>query len=124
VRRSALSAKRPTVYDTSDATQESEPSSPPPARNIIGEIYSSRCFEYFKDRREFYSNLSETPAILRQLWDNSFDLGFGIRSAKTGKVVAFTLCFAPRDINDRYTHWVFEAKDVEPRLIAVVINDT
>jgi hypothetical protein len=48
-----------------------------------------------------------TPAILRQLFADSFDLGFGIESHRTGFIAYFTLHLQHRDEDGDITKWVF-----------------
>jgi hypothetical protein len=78
------------------------------AQNVIGEVYDSSMFTHVKERKEFVGELSTTPAVLRQLWNDSMDLGFGIRSAKTGAVVYFTLHDLVRDSDGDLVKLVFE----------------
>ena len=75
--------------------------------NVIGITYSSRQFSYNKDRKMFVGNISEVPGVLRQLWNDSMDVGFGIRSEKTGRVVYFTLDQAVKDDDGDVQYWSF-----------------
>jgi len=96
-------------------------------RSVAGKIFSSRDFTFKKDKNAFISKISETPEVLRYLWHDSLDLGFGIRSVRTGNVVFFTLKSATRDDDGRYLYWVFDVYNPEnnPRfegLVAYVFN--
>ena len=75
---------------------------------IIGQVYDSSWFMHHKDDRLFTSEMSSTNRVLRQLWNDSMDLGFGMRSLKTGKVVYFTLLDIERDDEGDIRYWVFE----------------
>ena len=76
--------------------------------NFIGSIISSRSFDYNSDTKSFASEVSETPEVLRQMFNDSFDLGFAMQSAKTGKLAYFTLVRAERDSEGDMNKWVFE----------------
>jgi hypothetical protein len=67
---------------------------------IIGTVYSSACFSYNKEKKVFTGEISEVPQVLRQLYVDSMDLGFGIQSAKTGNIVYYTLTDMVRDRDD------------------------
>jgi hypothetical protein len=88
---------------------------------IIGAIYSSRDFKYSKDSRQFTSSIRITPAVLRQLWNESFEIGFAIRSERTGKVACFVLKEARKDSEGKYTEWFFESPEI-PQVTALVVN--
>src|SRR5271157_4913440 len=75
--------------------------------DVIGVIYSSDLFRYNAATKHFSSEISNTPAVLRQLWGDSLDLGFGIRSKKTGHVVYFTLEKTKKDGDGAYLFWTF-----------------
>lgn len=76
--------------------------------NVIGTIYNSNQFSHAKDHKLFVSEISLMPQVLRQLWNDAMDLGFGICSAKTGKVIYFTLLDVERDSDGDVIRWVFE----------------
>ncbi len=61
------------------------------AKQIIGEVYSSKDFTYVKSVNTLSSFITDVPGVLRQLWSDSMDVGFAIRSERTGRVVCFTL---------------------------------
>lgn len=84
--------------------------------NVIGNIYSSSLFTYVKEQRCFAGEISMTPGVLRQLWNDAMDLGFGIRSEKTGKIVFFTLQEIERDDEGDICKWkfvVYNPRDLE-----------
>ena len=96
--------------------------------NVIGTIYSSRNFTFLKDSKIFVGEISEVREVLRQLWNDSMDLGFGIRSEKTGAVVFFTLVNTKRDEDGDILQWEFDV--FNPRqlpnlngLTATILND-
>ena len=74
---------------------------------VIGTIYLSSAFTYNKQNKLFTGEISEVPQVLRQLWDDSMDLGFGIRSERTGAVVYYTLKDVERDANGDVIAWHF-----------------
>ncbi len=97
-------------------------------RIVIGVTYPSDLFRYAAEVKVFTSKLSDTPAILRQLWSDSLDLGFGIRSRKTDRVVYFTLKKVEKNDEGDYLRWIFEIynPNLDPRLngLSVIIyND-
>jgi hypothetical protein len=75
--------------------------------NIIGHIFDSRQFTWSRTNRTLVSEVSSTPEILRQLWNDSLDLGFGIRSHKTGQVAFFTLQEQVKNRHQDTIKWVF-----------------
>lgn len=94
--------------------------------NFIGAVYPSSMFTYVKETRTFASEMSMTPAVLRQLWNDSLDIGFGIRSIKTGEVLLFTLVSVDRDNEGEFRVWHFEAFTHDEKLknIKAVIFNT
>jgi hypothetical protein len=96
--------------------------------NVIGTIYSSRNFTYLKDSKIFVGEISELREVLRQLWNDSMDLGFGIRSEKSGRVVLFTLKNIKRDEDNDILQWEFEVYNpnnspILQGLTATILND-
>jgi hypothetical protein len=94
--------------------------------NFIGQCYSSKSFTWNKETQTFSAEISDVPAVLRQMFNDSMDLGFAIQSAKTGNVVYFTLATAERDREGDMACWTFQAVSVRPGLSAikvVVYND-
>lgn len=77
--------------------------------NVIGQIFPSTQFTWSKETRTLVAEISSVPGVLRQLWNDSFDLGFGIRSHKTGNVAYFTLVDQVKDGESDIVMWVFEA---------------
>ena len=76
--------------------------------NIIGTIYSSRNFTYLPNAKTFVGEISEVREVLRQLWNDSMDLGFGIKSHKTGRVVFFTLTGIQKNHDGEIVSWNFD----------------
>jgi hypothetical protein len=94
--------------------------------NFIGQCYSSKSFTWNKETQTFSAEISDVPAVLRQMFNDSMDLGFAMQSAKTGNVVYFTLATAERDREGDMACWTFQAVSVRPGLSAikvVVYND-
>jgi hypothetical protein len=96
--------------------------------NVIGVVFDSKRFTYVKNLKMFVGDISETPEVLRQLWNDSMDLGFGIRSHKTNRVVYFTLKHMLRGDEDEITGWVFDVYNptAHPDLVgltATIYND-
>lgn len=78
--------------------------------NVIGPVFSSRQFSYDKKTKTFSteaSSLGRGVSFLKQLWNDSADTGFGIKSEKTGEVALFTLQQEHRDREGDLTHWTF-----------------
>ena len=95
---------------------------------VIGTIYSSRDFTFLKDSKIFVAEISEVREVLRQLWNDSMDLGFGIRSEKTGAVAYFTLFDTKRDDEGDILQWLFEVYNPQnlpnlDGLTATILND-
>jgi hypothetical protein len=92
---------------------------------VVGKIFSSRLFKYDPSKRLFQSNLTDTPEILRELWADSLELGFGIRSEKTGRIVYFVLESAVREQGE-YVAWNFYAHnpDDDERLLRLYATVT
>ena len=76
--------------------------------NFIGTAILSSAFEFNRSTRVFAAEISEVPAVLRQMFSDSMDLGFAMVSAKTGKLAYFTLVCAERDREGDMITWVFE----------------
>lgn len=90
--------------------------------NIIGAVYNSTQLTYCKKEKCFVGEISEIPKVLRQLWNDSLDIGFGIRSAKTDNVAFFTLVEISNNGEGETLFWVFEPTDksiaANPALLA------
>ncbi len=96
-------------------------------RVVTGKIFSSEKFVYDKDAKQFSSSIDEVPEILRTLWSDSLDLGFGIRSRKSGRVVFFTLKTVSKGNDGEFLSWHFEVWNPLDQeglrgLTAVVLN--
>ena len=76
---------------------------------VIGTVFDSSRFTWDKNLRILTSDISETPEVLRQLWNDQLDLGFGIRSHRTGKVAFFTRVDMVKTYESEVTKWIFEA---------------
>ena len=57
---------------------------------IVGSVYSSDNFEYSSNSKTFSANISKVLHVLSYLWDDGLDVGFGIQSINTGRIVYFT----------------------------------
>jgi hypothetical protein len=69
---------------------------------------------------------SKVPGCLRALWSDNFDLGFVIRSEKTGVKIPFVLFEREIDDEGRYLSWTFAPKTNDSSLKdirAIVEND-
>ena len=92
--------------------------------NFIGFCYSSDNFFWDKKSNTFSADVSEVPAVLRQMFNDSMDLGFAMRSSKTGNIVYFSLATAERDPDGDMLLWSFTSSD---KLLAnvkvIVFND-
>ena len=71
-------------------------------------IYSSSNFFYNKDSRIFTASISKVPSILRQLSEESMDLGFGIQSEKTGVIILYKLINMQRDCDGKIISWHYD----------------
>lgn len=78
---------------------------------IIGTVYSSRDFSFVKSIRCFIADISEVPEVLRQLRSEEFESGFGIRSAKTQRIVYFVLEHVLRNDEGEIINWSFGAEN-------------
>lgn len=59
-----------------------------------------------------------------QLWDDAADVGFQVRSPKTGKVRTFALAKIARSEVNEVTHWEFASyDDIDNPLFITVFND-
>jgi hypothetical protein len=74
--------------------------------NVIGQTYDHTRFTYDKASKCFVGEISEVPAVLRQLWNDSLDIGFGIHGNRG--VVYFTLSDHVKDDEGDTLYWVFE----------------
>jgi len=74
--------------------------------NVIGLTYDHAHFTYNKATKSFAGEISEVPGVLRQLWNDSLDIGFGIRG--NHGVVYFTLSRHVKDEEGDTLYWEFE----------------
>ena len=79
--------------------------------NFIGQCYSSNDFAWDKETQTFTVEISDVPAVLRQMFNDSMDLGFAMESAKTGNIVYFSLATAERDREGEMFRWTFTPAD-------------
>jgi len=94
--------------------------------SVIGHVYDHKRFTYEKAKKTFVSEISEVPAVLRQLWTDSLDIGFGIRGNRG--VVYFTLKKHNKDVDGDTISWVFEAHNpsrspILDGLTVIIFND-
>lgn len=93
---------------------------------VIGHIFDSKEFTWSKETRTLVSEVSSTPQILRQLWEDSFDLGFGILSHRTGHTAYFTLQEQVKNEDGDTVKWVFiptlDSLRKQPGLSGVLVN--
>jgi hypothetical protein len=75
--------------------------------NFIGHCYSSDNFLWSKEYGHFSANIAEVPSVLRQMFNDSMDLGFAMRSSKTGSIVYFTLEDVFRNSDGDVIRWDF-----------------
>jgi hypothetical protein len=77
-------------------------------RHILENAVDSSCFS-FKDGK-FVAEASDIKGftIDQQIYDDACDVGFGIRSAKTGKVVVYYLYNHDEDRDGDVTAWRFK----------------
>ena len=94
---------------------------------VIGIVYSSNCFTYNKSFKFFSTTITQCPAVLRQLFADEMELGFGIYSEKTGNTAYFTLKAVDRNTDDEIVSFTFvpheQTLESQPRLkdISVII---
>ena|SRR5271167_2373538 len=96
--------------------------------NFVGHAYPSSAFSFHKEDKTFTSEISDTKGVLGRVWNDSADVGFAIRSAKTDNIVVFTLEKEHKDREGDITHWDFEVYNPKnypelKGLKATVFND-
>lgn len=74
---------------------------------VIGFIFPSTQFTWSKETRALVSEISTTPQVLRQLREDSFDLGFGIKSHRTGEIAYFKLQEQVKNECGETLKWIF-----------------
>ena len=92
-----------------------------------GAVYSSKQFTWDAAAKTFSGEISEVPGVLRQMWNDRMELGFGIQSAKTGNTVFFLLDNVKRT-EDEIICWKFKVfnpvgSHVLEGLSATIYND-
>ena len=90
--------------------------------NFIGQCYSSNNFLWDKASQTFIADISDVPAVLRQMFNDSLDLGFAMQSAKTGDVLYFTLATAERDREGDMAVWTFEPLNCSHSLQSIKVR--
>lgn len=91
--------------------------------------YGSDKFNYNPKSKTFSAEASELGnGFLKQIWGDSADRGFGIKSKKTGNVAIFTLTDEHKNADHEITHWEFSVYNPkrDPQLNglkAIVWND-
>lgn len=96
------------------------------SKNVIGTVYNSNRFDYLTSSKKFIADISEVRCVLRQLWIDSFDCGFGIRSVKTGEIVLWTLKEIKKDNEGDIICWIFEPYQPTPAVsecTVEILND-
>jgi hypothetical protein len=95
-------------------------------QNVIGPYYDTKHFTWIGESNYFVAEISTVPAVLRQLWNDSLDLGFCMISHKTGNEAFFTLIAGERDDDGDYVFWLFKPTqssiDANPRLKDVFVK--
>ena len=91
-------------------------------------VYSSKQFSWNPGTKTFSGEISEVPEALRQMWNDSLDIGFGIQSARTGNTVFFLLESTDTDAECEVLAWNFKVynpvgSSVLNGLTAVIFND-
>ena len=72
---------------------------------VIGTTYTLSEFSWDKESKTLVTTLDKVPHCLRTLWDDSMDIGFGVRSEKTGNLVFFILDDMGRDKETMKPKW-------------------
>lgn len=91
--------------------------------------YDSKRFTYNPKSKTFSAEASEIGSgFLKQIWGDSADRGFGIKSKKTGNVAIFTLTDEHKNRDQEITHWEFSVYNPkrDPKLSglkAIIWND-
>lgn len=68
---------------------------------------------------------SRTPVYEQpwaRVWSDAADVGFNVRSNRTGRVELFTLRTEHKDDDGDVTHWTFVAS-TDPTITVTIIND-
>lgn len=86
-------------------------------------VYSSKFFSYHKETNTLvaeHSDMNNAP-ILNRIYDDACDVGFKIRSERTGVEKLFYFTHVDKDGEGDVAGWNFECNDGEFK--ALVIND-
>jgi hypothetical protein len=94
----------------------------------IGTIYYSKQFNWNLKTKTFTGDISELPEALRQMWNDSLDIGFGIQSARTGNTAFFLLDTMDTNTDGEILAWNFKVfnpigSPVLEGLAATIFND-
>jgi hypothetical protein len=94
---------------------------------FIGKTISSKAFTFDKTAGRFTTEASDIlNSHMSRLWDDSFDFGFAIISAKTGVSVIFTYSDTEIDADGETVCWNYKGWDGDIKLAALtarVYND-
>lgn len=58
---------------------------------LTGVVYDSTHFRFDRSTGTFHAEVAAVPGVLRELWSDSMDLGFGIRSRKSDLIAYYVL---------------------------------
>lgn len=74
---------------------------------LVATVFSSNAFDHNKG--SFVAEASTLGrGFLGKIWNDSADVGFAMRSIRTGDKVIFALEKEHRDDENEITHWVFK----------------
>lgn len=76
--------------------------------SFIGQVYSSNDFTYDASTKVFVGEISAVPTVLREMYNDALDIGFAMRSAKTGRIAYFCIETAERDREGDMYRWTFK----------------
>jgi hypothetical protein len=89
-------------------------------------------FTFNSAKRTFFAEASDLNGheLYRQIYDDAIDVGFAIRSDRTGQVMRFYVASTHKDREGDITHWTFKIIDEDARrspalkdLSVVIFND-
>ena len=75
----------------------------------MAEVYPSSNFKFNKATGTFYADFENCKGCLRQLFKAGFEIGFGIRSVKTGKIAWYLLNANEQDCQNHIITYKFIA---------------
>mgnify|MGYP006957753019 CR=1 FL=1 len=83
--------------------------------------YSSDLFSWYMGNG--YTEISDLPCAPAacQVYDDACDVGFNVRSERTGKVMLFTLSEVSQDKEGDISDWVYVSTNGKHKI--VVVND-